>query len=325
MFSSTPSRSNSRLSARSLTQLLEPRLAVEEHFARTGHTYRHGRLHRQFENRILRPLLKTGLEGIGLYARGVRNALSPIVPRVRLEFQNLPAPLDGFEILHLSDLHIDGTNGLAEVLVPILRNLRPDLCVMTGDYRFEDRGSCAAVYPLMKQVVSSIQARYGVFGILGNHDAAEIALGLEELGVRMLVNEAVEISTGWASFWLAGVDDPFDYQTDDLDLALNPVPEAAFCALLAHAPELYRQAARAGVDLYLTGHTHAGQIRLPGVGSLRHNAACPREYAHGHWKHGEMQGYTSAGVGCSSLPVRFACPPELVMLQLTRPKRSQTA
>ncbi len=301
---------------RPLAELLVRRSAIEEHFAQLGHTYRHGRLYRAFERRVSRPALRLALQLAGIYSRGVENALSPVVKSVPLFFPDLPPALDGFQILHLSDFHIDGTPGLAESLIPLLRGLRPDLCVLTGDYRFEDHGPCEAVYPLMREILSGIRSRLGVFGILGNHDSSGMVSRLEELDIRMLVNEAVALGSGSDHLWLIGVDDPFDYGCHDLERALDPVPPGSFKVLLAHAPEIYEQAADAGIDLYLTGHTHAGQIRFPGLGALRQNARCPRAYAAGHWRHRDMQGYTSAGVGCSSLPVRFGCPPEIALLEL---------
>ena len=316
MPSKRSSRSVSVSAERSLDELLEPRLAVEQQFAKLGHTFRHGKLHRFLETHFTRPVLKTGLQLAGLYEAGKRNALRPELRSVTMEFLNLPAEYDGFQILHLSDFHIDGTDGLADVLAARLDELRPDLCVLTGDYRFEDHGPCGAVYPLMRKIVSSIRARHGIIGILGNHDAAEIACGLEEMGVRMLVNEAAEIGAGAVPIWLIGVDDNFDYGTDDLEKAVAGVPADGFKVLLAHAPELYEPAADNGIDLYLAGHTHAGQIRLPLVGAIKQNARCPRAYAYGHWRYRGMQGYTSPGVGCSSLPIRFNCPPELVLIEL---------
>ena len=134
----------------------------------------------------------------------------------------------------------------------------------------------------------------------------------------MLVNEALEIRRGADSLWVAGVDDPFDYRCDDLEAALEDVPLGAFKLLLAHAPEIYQTAADQGVDLYLSGHTHAGQIRLPFLGAIKHNAKCPKEFRQGLWEHAQMRGYTTAGVGCSSVPVRFNCPPEIVLFELRR-------
>lgn len=295
---------------------IEKRRAIEQHFERLGHTYRHGKLHRAFERRVIKPLLKTGLQLVGLFERGKRNALDLVVRRVQMYFDGLPPEFEGFQILHLSDFHIDGTDGLAQALAECIRPLRPDVCVLTGDYRFEDRGSCAAVYPKMQVVIENITARDGVIGILGNHDPADAAFELDAIGVRMLVNESVEIHRGGASIWVVGLDDNFDYQTHDLELALHGVPRDAFKVLLVHAPEMFREAADNGIGLYLCGHTHAGQIRLPRVGAVKHNATCPREYSYGHWRHSGMQGYTSAGVGCSSLPIRFNCPPEAVLIEL---------
>ena len=294
------------------------RRAVERHFERLGHTYRHGRLHRVFERHVMRRVLKHGLQMFGVYEQGKRNALDLVIRRVPMYFDGLPREFEGFQILQLSDFHIDGTDGLAEALAECLRPLRPDLCAFTGDYRFEDRGSSNGVYPRMQTVVESIHAKEGVIGILGNHDPADAVAELDAMGVRMLVNDAAQIRRGGASIWIAGVDDNFDYQTHDLDAALAGVPEGGFKVLLAHAPELFREAARNGIALYLAGHTHGGQIRVPWLGALRHNAKCPPAYAYGHWTHNGMHGYTSGGVGCSSLPIRFNCPPEVVMIELHR-------
>ena len=302
----------------SLSERLRPRLAREEQFRRTGRKLRKKSLLFKYERYWMRPLMKLGLSAVGLYRRGVRNALTPMVRHLHFHMPTLPPAFDGYTVLHISDFHIDGVPGLTEVLTQLLPSFAPDLCVITGDYRFEDHGTCEHVYPLMRQVIRSISARDGMFGILGNHDWAEIALHLDAMGLRMLVNEAVEIRRGAQSIWLAGIDDPFDYRCDDLPGALRPVPPDAFKILAAHTPELYETAATQGISLYLCGHTHAGQIRLPVVGSIRNNAQCPPEYAYGSWQHGGMQGYTTSGIGCSGLPIRYNCPPEAVMIHLHR-------
>jgi predicted MPP superfamily phosphohydrolase len=302
----------------SLVERLKPRIAVEEHFARLGHTYRHGKAFRMFEHCLMRPALKVGLRAVGLYRTGRVNALSPVLRRFTLRYPHLPVAFDGFRVLHISDFHIDGVDGLAEALEPLLAATSADLCVFTGDYRFEDRGPYPEVHPRMRKVVDAISAEHGIVGILGNHDPADIVWDLEAMGVRMLVNQALEIRRGPDSLWLVGVDDPFDYRCDDLETALEDVPPHAFKVLLAHAPEIYQSAADHGIDLYLSGHTHAGQIRLPFLGAVKHNAKCPKELRQGLWKHAHMHGYTTAGVGCSSVPVRFNCPPEIALFQLKR-------
>ncbi len=311
---------NCTLEEHRLTERLKPRIRIEQRYAQQGHTDRHGRFRRAFERKIERPLLRAGLRAAGLYERGVQNALTLRTIRLRLSFPDLPPAFDGFRILQLSDFHIDGVDGLAEALERAISDLQPepDVCIFTGDYRFEDWGDCQRVYPRMQKIVRSIRTKYGTYGILGNHDAAEIAFALEEFGVRMLVNEAAGIEKANGTLWLLGVDDIFDYGCDDLPAALAGVPPAAFKILLSHSPELYREASAEGIQLYLTGHTHGGQIRLPGLGAVKHNARCPRSLAFGQWRYRSMQGYTSAGVGCSSLPIRFHCPPELVLLELVK-------
>jgi len=320
---------HSTLEEHRLAESLKRRIQIERRYAQQGHTRRHGRWKRLFERRIQRPLLRYGLKAIGLYERGARNAVTVSTTRLQLEFPELPAAFDGFRILHVSDFHIDGVDGLAEALERAISELQPepDLCVFTGDYRFEDLGDCQRVYPRMQTAVRGIRAPHGIYGILGNHDAAEIACRLEEFGVHMLVNEASRIERGNSSVWLVGVDDRFEYQCDDLPAALAGISPEAFKILLSHSPELYNEAGAAGISLYLTGHTHAGQIRLPGIGAVKHNARCPRRMTFGAWQHQDMQGYTSAGVGCSSVPIRFGCPPELVLLELVRaqPRNSERA
>jgi uncharacterized protein len=269
-------------------------------------------------DRSLAAFLKTGLQLAGQYQRGVANALNPVIRHVRMEFAGLPRGLEGYRILHLSDLHIDGVEGLAEILAELLPSLPVDLCVLTGDYRFQMYGPCDAIYPRMRRVLKAVRSRHGMVGILGNHDCAEIAVALERAGVRMLINEALRIGSPADGLWVVGVDDSHYYDCADLAGALAGVPERAFRLLLAHSPEMYEEAAVADIDLYLTGHTHAGQIRLPLLGPLALHSACPRSYTKGRWIHAGMKGYTSSGLGCSLLPVRFGCPPEIAVIELRR-------
>jgi predicted MPP superfamily phosphohydrolase len=311
----------SETTAASLSRLherIQPRLAVEADFERLGHTYRHGRLHRFYDHRVQRPGLAMGLSLVGLYGRGKRNALSPIVRNVRLEFKDLPPSFDGFRVLQLSDFHIDGVDGLAEALAERLQDVSCDLCVFTGDYRFEDHGPCDEVYLRMRKVIDSIQSQHGIYAILGNHDPGEVALRLRGMGVHMLVNDAACVRQGNDTLWVVGVDDNFDYGCHDLALAMSEVPPNGFKILLAHAPELFAEAEKRGIQLNLSGHTHGGQLRLPVIGALKQNARCPKKFAWGAWKYGGLQGYTSSGVGCSTVPVRYNCPPEIALLELRR-------
>ena len=300
-----------------LEKRLAPRRAIESAMrsGRWKHAHKDSLVIRE---RIARPILRTLLKIAGIYSRGIRNALQPEVRHLRLEFEDLPTSFDGFRILHLADLHIDGMDGLAEIVADHVADLPADLCVMTGDYRFELVGPCDGVYPRLKTILGKVQARDGVVAVMGNHDESEMAGEIEKLGVRMLINEAIEITRGGSSLWVVGVDDPHCYGFDDLDGAVEEVPADAFKVLLAHSPEIFEEAAAAGIHLCLCGHIHAGQISLPLVGSILSNADCPRSYRQGVWQHGGMVGYTCAGVGCSLLPVRYNCPPEIAMIELVR-------
>ena len=263
-------------------------------------------------------VLRLGLRLTGLYHRGVRNALTPEVKHLHFSFANLPDAFEGFTILHLSDLHIDGLDNLAERLASTLQSLDVDLCVFTGDYRFEMSGSCHGVYAPMARLLDSIRSRHGMIGVLGNHDRAEMVPHFERMGMQMLLNGAVEIRHEMEreSLWIVGVDDPHHYGCDDLPGAIQEVPDDAFSVLLVHTPELFKDAHAHGIDLYLCGHTHGGQIRFPLVGPLLTMANCPRKYAHGVWAYHSVQGYTNRGAGSSGVPVRFNCPPEIGLITL---------
>ncbi len=308
----------------SLAERLKPRIAREKQFQITGRKLRNKSLLFRHEKVWIRPLLKFGLKITGLYNRGLRNALEPVVRPLEVWSERLPDAFDGYKLLHVSDLHIDGRPLLTAKLAELFAGISADVCLITGDYRFEDEGTCDNIYPEMRKLLPHLTQPDGVFSILGNHDLSEIAFRLNDIGIRMLVNESIEIRRGNESIWIVGIDDPFDYRCDDLPGSLANVPSQAFKVLLAHTPELYQSASDMGIDLYLCGHTHAGQIRFPIVGSLRNNANCPKEYAYGAWQHGSMQAYTSAGAGCSALPIRYNCPPEVTLIELRRGRKPQT-
>ena len=263
--------------------------------------------------------LRAVLWALRLRERGERNALAHVIREIVFVFPNLPRAFDGFRALHLSDIHADCLSGFADALSSRLKGLSADLCVLTGDYRFATYGPSENACRFMETILSNVESRLGVVGILGNHDFAEMGSRLEEMGVRMLVNRSLEIEDRGESIWIAGVDDPHYYGCDDLPAALAGVPESAFKILLAHSPEICREAAASGVDLYLCGHTHGGQIRLPVIGAFMLNANCPRGLARGgEWRYEGMPGYTSAGAGSSCAPVRFNCPPEIAVIELRR-------
>jgi hypothetical protein len=157
-----------------------------------------------------------------------------------------------------------------------------------------------------------------VFGVLGNHDTIQMVPAIEEMGIRMLLNEHVTIVRGTDGLILAGIDDPHYYRADNLEKAVDTIPPDMVSILLAHSPEIYRHAAHADFDIMLCGHTHGGQICLPGGLPLMCNARCPRLYCRGAWSYNNLHGYTSAGSGACIVDVRLNCPPEITLHQLHR-------
>ncbi len=259
-------------------------------------------------------VLTAGLKVTGLYKRGLRNMLDIQVVENNFYIPRLPAAFTGYTIMQISDLHIDITEGLAEAIIAALQGVTYDLCVVTGDYRWQTSGSDKKTLAEMRKLIPHLQQP--AYAILGNHDFLEIVPSLEEMGLPFLLNETVTLKRGGQRIYLSGVDDPHYYETDNLHKTGDLIPEDAVAILLAHSPEIYRQAAAAGYEVVLCGHTHAGQICLPGRIPLLNNANCPRRMVYGPWQFHRTQGYTSAGTGSSGVPVRFFCPPEITLHRL---------
>jgi hypothetical protein len=247
----------------------------------------------------------------GLYRLGYRNSRNIRVTRNSFAVQGLPASFDGYRILHLSDLHVDVDGRFPRLLAERLQGLDYDLCVITGDFRYSTHGNHVEMIEGMRQIVPHIRTE--IYAVLGNHDFLEFVTPLEEMGVRFLLNESVELECGEGTISLAGIDDAYFYETDNLPRALDDVPVGSVSILLSHSPETYRLAAACGCDVMLAGHTHGGQICLPGGMAILTYANCPRRMIRGPWSHDRLQGYTSAGAGCCCLPVRFFCHPEVTI------------
>jgi predicted MPP superfamily phosphohydrolase len=261
-------------------------------------------------------LIRTGLGLMGLRRRGRRNALSIELRRNEVAIASLPAEFDGYTILHLSDLHADIAEGFTEALVRRVQGLRYDLCVLTGDYRARTFGPHAAALAALESLRGHLTGP--AYAILGNHDTVRLVPAMEAMGYRLLVNEWTRIERGDAAIYLSGIDDAHHYRTVDFHRAARAIPREAASILLSHTPEAYRRAARAGFDLMLSGHTHGGQVCLPGGVPLMTDAGSPRSLVRGPWRHRGMAGYTSAGVGCSIVDVRVNCPPEVTLHRLRR-------
>jgi uncharacterized protein len=270
-----------------------------------------------FENFLYYRWAMAGLfKGLGLYNRGVKNALDVCIKEITLTMPRLPEAFNSYKILFMSDLHIDGIDGLSDRLIALVRELDVDICLLGGDYRMFMYGPFLEVNKKLRELVTHIHARDGIYGILGNHDCIEIAPELEDAGIYMLINDAEPIERGGATLYLAGVDDIHYYKCHSLSDASKDIPENGFSILLSHSPEIIKEMGEYTFDLCLCGHTHGGQICLPGIGAIFTHAKIRREFVSGFWQYKGMTGYTTTGTGSSGVPVRFFCPPEVVLLTL---------
>ena len=239
--------------------------------------------------------IRACLRLIGLYGRGQRNAAQIEIKENHVKSPRIPKAFDGYTILQLSDLHVDMSQDAMERLISILQNMNYDLCVLTGDYRGETFGPFDATLAGMSRICVGIKKP--IYGVLGNHDTVRMLPGLEGMGIRMLLNECEMIERNHQRIYLAGIDDAHFYRADNIEKAASGIPSEAFSILLSHTPEIYQPAALADFNLLLSGHTHGGQICLPGGIPITLDSVLPRYMGSGPWKYRNMIGYTSVGAG----------------------------
>jgi hypothetical protein len=261
-------------------------------------------------------VVRSALMLTGLYWRARRNAELIELRENHVSSARLPPAFDGFTILHLSDLHVDLNERAMRRVAELVQPLRYDLCVLSGDLRGRTYGPFTATLDGLARLRPDLSGP--VYGVLGNHDTIRMVPGLEAMGIRMLLNEREALVRGDAQIHLAGIDDAHYYRVDNIEKAASGIPEDDFAILLSHTPEIYRQAAHAGFDLLLAGHTHGGQICLPGGFPVTLDSVLPRRMGEGAWEYRGMAGYTSAGVGSCIEPVRLNCPPTITLHRLLR-------
>jgi hypothetical protein len=239
--------------------------------------------------------------------------------KVVLDFPELPAKLDGFRILHISDLHIGDSlpRNFVESLIKKANKLSIDIVVFTGDILDGAIQRHHAEVHLLK----SLRHRYGVFYVPGNHEyywqAEHSVDAFRKLGFEVLINESRVLKLGDAILQISGVPDPearnFGFETPDFEKLKSALLPEAFHVLLSHQPRLADQAAPYGYDLQLSGHTHGGQF-FPWnflVGLIQ-------KYAKGLYHIGDLQLYVNQGAGYWGPSVRLGTYCELAEIVLTR-------
>ena len=273
--------------------------------------------------------------GLGAYAIGVEPMLSPRVTRYRVTPPRWPEGVT-LRIAAIADLHAcEPFMSAARVRdIALATNaLEPDVTVLLGDYNAGHGFVTGPVLPgEWAEALSVLRAPLGVYGILGNHDwwhgplpnmpggPEEVRQGLRQAGIRVLENEVVPLEKDGHRIWLAGLADQLAYRrpgigprgADDLAATLRGVDDEAPVVLLAHEPDLFLRVPDR-VGLTLSGHTHGGQVLVPGLGAP---FSFTRVFLYGHFRTPQRHMIVSAGLGESGFPARLGMPPELVAVEM---------
>ena len=272
-------------------------------------------------------LAREALATAGLLPALTRLSLDIRRIEIDLAFADLPPAFDGYRILQISDPHFDALDGLAEAIHARVAGVRADLCVFTGDYRAAETGGFRqrAILAPMASIVAEVAAVDGSLAVLGNHDCHEMVEPLEEVvGVRVLANEQVEVRRDGQALALLGFDDPYRFYSASSQRFAATLEQGAgdggpFRIMLVHTPDLAEAAARLGCAFYLCGHTHGGQICLPGGRPIVQHLHKETRLGRGLWRRRQMVGYTSPGAGVAgSLPIRLFAPGEITLFRLRR-------
>jgi uncharacterized protein len=255
-----------------------------------------------------------------IHRLGRRNALRLHLTELALGFRDLPAAFDGYRILQLSDTHLDHLPELAPVARRLLSGLEVDLLALTGDVQGEHGAPITVATMLLADVLDVIRVRDRRLAVLGNHDPVAMVETLERQGFEVLLNRSVALERGGERLVVTGLDDVHNFYTDAARAALDDGGShtGSLRIALVHSAEMADHAARAGYALYLCGHSHGGQVCLPGGRPLVTHLARCRSGARGLWRWGEMTGYTTTGLGVSGPPLRFNCPGEAALITLRR-------
>jgi hypothetical protein len=240
-----------------------------------------------------------------------------------LRFGDLDADKPPVRVVHITDTHIERYSYREADLVRRVNALQPDIIVLTGDYlnlsRLQDATSAAD----WRALVSQLHAPYGIYATRGTVEPTPAYMQslIECTEVTWLEQETARVNVRGQEITLVGVACSHNQEIDRARLreTLTGIPPGAFTLLLFHSPDLIAEAAHAGIDLYLGGHTHGGQLCLPLIGPIVTGSIYGRQYVNGLFERGHTTMYISRGLGFEggAMPrARFLCRPEIVSIDL---------
>jgi uncharacterized protein len=292
------------------------RRAIERSRYWVGPNGRRGRWRKAITGKII-AIGGLGLRLTGLHGRGLRNALDVRLVDREIVVPGLPAAFDGYRLLHISDTHLDVLPELAEVARRLLAGVEVDLLALTGDIHGLPTVPISRSVALLAEALRDVRVRGPRLAILGNHDPVEMATALAELGFDVLINRSLVLERGGERLRITGLDDVHHFYTEAAPAAFDGHDDACRIVLV-HSAELADVADRAGYALYLCGHTHGGQICLPGGKPIVTQLTRCRHAAVGLWRQGRMTGYTNSGLGVAPPTVRFNSRGEVAVITLRK-------
>jgi uncharacterized protein len=238
---------------------------------------------------------------------------------VQLPVPNLPDDLEGFRILHITDIHARRTwDDAYDDLIARVKSNPPDLIVHTGDF-VDDKHDSRLQFPIARRLVNSLEARLGFVTILGNHDGDLLGPPLASLNLTLVEHKCLAIHSGSATIELIGIAGVERTDLDPVFLhSLGPKKPQTLRILLSHFPDLIRKTQFLNADLYLAGHTHGGQVCLPGRRPIIRHDSLPAQFIGGINRWGGTWLIVNRGLGFSSIPIRLFCPAEVIEIHLRK-------
>ena len=243
------------------------------------------------------------------------------VDRKQLALPRLPDELEGLTIAHITDLHMTGRldREFYEALTRRLNDLRPDVIAITGD--IIEKPACM---PWLEKTLGALCAPLGVYFVLGNHDVFVDAKQTREIlsgcGLTCLSGRWLKAEWNGVPIVLGGNELPWIPLAASLEQLTPRQPgRPEFRLVLCHTPDQLGWCARADADLALAGHTHGGQIQLPILGPIMSPSLHGSRYACGVFRRGDTVLHVGRGVS-GETPLRWRCPPEIALLELTQRK-----